>query len=409
MNVSAIIVEYNPMHNGHLYHIKKTKELTDCDALVCIMSGNFVQRGFPSILDKWTKANIALSKGVDLVIELPTLYSLSSAEFFSFGAISILNNLNVVKNICFGSEIGNINALQDIARTLLEEPLEYKILLKNYLDKGVSFAKARNLALVELNRDNKIMSEDINKILSLSNNILGIEYLKSLLLLNSSIKPFTITREGANYKDENLHKEYSSASSIRKHLKENKNINILKDFLPLECFLEFKKLITKGYNFSMEDSMINYIRYKYICGYKNLHNLIDISEGLDNRIYRALEKNFTYDSLVGEIKSKRYAYTRIGRILCQYFIGFENYNLSTLLKSTPNYIRVLASNEKGLKILKEIKKHSSTKIYTKVPKSTNTLLNLDIKATNAYSILNNNIRFNEDYFRSPTIIKNTIY
>ncbi|NFE68405.1 nucleotidyltransferase, partial [Clostridium sporogenes] len=361
MNVSAIIVEYNPMHNGHLYHIKKTKELTDCDALVCIMSGNFVQRGFPSILDKWTKADIALSKGVDLVIELPTLYSLSSAEFFSFGAISILNNLNVVKNICFGSEIGNINALQDIAKTLLEEPLEYKILLKNYLDKGVSFAKARNLALVELNKDNKIMSEDINKILSLSNNILGIEYLKSLLLLNSSIKPFTITREGANYKDENLHKEYSSASSIRKYLKENKNINILKDFLPLECFLEFKKLITKSYNFSMEDSMINYIRYKYICGYKNLHSLIDVSEGLDNRIYKALEKNFTYDSLVGEIKSKRYAYSRIGRILCQYFIGFENYNLNTLLKSTPNYIRVLASNEKGLKILKEIKKHSSTK------------------------------------------------
>ncbi|EPY2274319.1 nucleotidyltransferase [Clostridium sporogenes] len=409
MNVSAIIVEYNPMHNGHLYHIKKTKELTNCDALVCIMSGNFVQRGFPSILDKWTKANIALSKGVDLVIELPTLYSLSSAEFFSFGAISILNNLNVVKNICFGSEIGNINALQDIAKTLLEEPLEYRILLKNYLDKGVSFAKARNLALVELNKNNKIMSEDINKILSLSNNILGIEYLKSLLLLNSPIKPFTITREGANYKDENLHKEYSSASSIRKHLKESKNIDIIKAFLPLECFLEFKELITKGYNFSMEDSMINYIRYKYICGYKNLHNLIDVSEGLDNRIYKALEKNFTYDSLVGEIKSKRYAYSRIGRILCQYFIGFENYNLTTLLKSTPNYIRVLASNEKGLKVLKEIKKHSSTKIYTKVPKNTNTLLNLDIKATNAYSILNNNIRFNEDYFRSPTIIKNTIY
>ncbi len=124
------------------------------------MSGNFVQRGFPSILDKWTKANMAISNGVDLVIELPTLYSLSSAEFFSFGAVSILDSLNIINSICFGSEIGNINALQDIATTLLEEPLEYKILLKNYLDKGISFAKARNLALVELNRDNKIMSEN---------------------------------------------------------------------------------------------------------------------------------------------------------------------------------------------------------------------------------------------------------
>ena len=365
MNISAIIVEYNPMHKGHLYHIKKTKELTNCDALICIMSGNFVQRGFPSILDKWSKADIALSNGIDLVLELPTLYSLSSAEFFSFGAISILNNLNVVNNICFGSEVGNIESLNNIAKTILDEPLEYKNLLKNYLNKGLPFAKARNLALVELNKGNKIIHEDIDKILSLSNNILGIEYLKSLMLINSSIRPFTITRKGSNYNDENLHQEYSSASSIRKYLKENKNIDILKDFLPLEGFLKLKKLISKDYNFSMEDSMINYIKYKYISGNKTLQNLIDVSEGLDNRIYKTLEKNFTYDSLVKEIKSKRYAYSRIGRILCQYFIGFENYNLNSLLKSTPNYIRVLASNENGLKVLKQIKKHSSTNIYTK--------------------------------------------
>ncbi|WP_251860330.1 nucleotidyltransferase [Clostridium sp. Marseille-Q2269] len=408
MNISSIIVEYNPMHKGHIYHIEKTKELTGCDALICIMSGNFVQRGFPSILDKWTKANIAISNGVDLVLELPALYSLSSAEFFSFGAISILNNLNIVNNICFGSEIGSIENLQSIANILLYEPFEYKILLKKFLNNGVSFAKARNLALVELNKNNKIINEDINKILSLSNNILGIEYLKSLLLVNSSIKPFTITRQGANYKDENLHNQYSSASSIRKYLKENENIDILKTFLPEMTFLELKNLVDSGYDFSMEDSMINYIRYKYTCGYRNIHNLIDVSEGLDNRIYKSLENNSSYHNLIGKIKSKRYAYSRIGRILCQYFIGFENYDLNTLLKSTPSYIRVLASNETGLKVLKEIKKHSSTDIYTKIPKYTNDLLALDIKSTNAYSILNNNIKFNEDYFRTPTIIKNKL-
>ncbi|EJO5347917.1 nucleotidyltransferase [Clostridium botulinum] len=409
MNVSGIIVEYNPMHKGHIYHIKKTRELTNCDALICIMSGNFVQRGLPSILDKWTKANIALSQGVDLILELPTLYSLSSAEFFSFGAISTLNSLNVVDNICFGSEVGNIKVLQDIAEILLNEPLQYKNLLKNYLDKGMSFPKSRNLALVDFNKNNKIINKDINKILSLSNNILGIEYLKALLSIKSSIKPFTITRQGANYNDENLNSKYSSASSIRKYLKENKNIDIIKDFLPYESFSELKKLITKRYNFSMEDSMTHYIRYKCISGYKNLHNLMDVSEGLDNRIYKNLEKNFTYDSLIESIKTKRYAYTRIGRILCQYFIGFENYNLDSLLKTTPNYIRVLASNEKGLKILKKIKENSSVNIYTKMPKNTSDLLDLDIKATNAYSILNTNIRLNEDYLRSPTIIKNNIY
>ena len=149
MNISGIIVEYNPLHNGHVYHINKTKELTNCDVLICVMSGNFTQRGIPSSIDKWTKTKMAINNGVDLVLELPTIYSVSSAEFFAQGAISLLNSLGIVDNICFGSEHGDINDICNISNILLKEPAEYKLLLKTYLSKGITYPLARAKALYE--------------------------------------------------------------------------------------------------------------------------------------------------------------------------------------------------------------------------------------------------------------------
>src|SRR5665647_2874229 len=149
MNISGIIVEYNPLHNGHVYHINKTKELTNCDALICVMSGNFAQRGIPSSIDKWTKTKMALNNGVDLVIELPTIYSVSSAEFFSFGAVSLLNSLGVVDNICFGSEHGDINDIYTISNILHKEPTQFKSLLKTYLARGNGYPLSRSNALYD--------------------------------------------------------------------------------------------------------------------------------------------------------------------------------------------------------------------------------------------------------------------
>lgn len=171
MNITGIITEYNPLHKGHIYHINKTKELTSCDGIVCIMSGNFVQRGIPAIMDKWTRCELALNSGVDLVIELPSVYSLSSAEFFAYGSISLLNSIGVINNICFGSESGNIDDIKSIAKILNNEPSEFKNHLKDYLDKGVSYPVARSKALVEYFNDNL----ETQEILKSSNNILGIE------------------------------------------------------------------------------------------------------------------------------------------------------------------------------------------------------------------------------------------
>jgi len=191
-NVLAIIGEYNPFHNGHLYHLKESKEKTHTDYTIAIMSGNFVQRGNAAILDKWTRAKIAILNGVDLVIELPCIYSISSAENFAMGAIKILNSLKIVDSVSFGTEIDDITILEEFADILTDEPAEYKSLLSHELSKGISYPKARENALL-------MYLNDIRKyanILSSPNNILAIEYLKAMNLTNSEIFPVSIKRIG---------------------------------------------------------------------------------------------------------------------------------------------------------------------------------------------------------------------
>lgn len=402
LNITGIITEYNPLHKGHVHHINKTKEITKADGIVCVMSGNFVQRGIPALLDKWNRTKMALYSGVDLVIELPTIYSLSSAEFFSYGSVSLLNSLGIVNNLCFGSELGEPDFLYKLAEILVEEPTEFKIKLKDYLKLGLPFPIARSKALEDfIKSNNNYIDFDLKDILSSSNNILGIEYCKSLIKLNSKITPFSIKREGSTYNSENLNEIYSSATSIRKALKDSKNIDILKNHVPLETFNILKTLHSNNYNFTFEDSLFSFIKYKYYTGNKNINKLPDASEGIDNKIYKGLDNVSSYNELLQFVKSKRYTYTRINRILCQYFVGFENYNTQTLRKLPCPYIRVLGFNNNGTKILKEIKLNSTLPIYTKIPKEINEVISMDLQATKAYSLINQSILPNSDYLTSP--------
>jgi len=196
-NVLGIVAEYNPFHNGHLYHLQKSKEITNSEFSICVIGGNFAQRGDTSLIDKWTKAEMALNNGVDLVIELPTIYNISSAENFADGAIKILDSLKIVDFVSFGSEAGNINTLDNIAKVLVEEPKEYITMLNHELNAGNSFPKAREKALLlylnDIRRYTNVMSEP--------NNILAIEYLKALRKQNSLIRGVTITREKCGYND----------------------------------------------------------------------------------------------------------------------------------------------------------------------------------------------------------------
>ncbi|WP_459480671.1 nucleotidyltransferase [Clostridium saccharoperbutylacetonicum] len=396
--ITGIIAEYNPFHKGHEYHLTKAKQETNADGIVCVMSGNFMQRGIPSIVDKWKRAEMAIRNGVDLVLELPLVYSVSSAEHFAFGSVSLLNSLGIVDYLYFGSEEGSTNKLQTVAKTLVTEPQEYRNLLKNNLHLGLPFHISRANALADY-----LVSYDILNLLSNSNNILGIEYLKALITLDSPITPMTLKREGASYNDTSLNHSFVSATSIRNHLKEN-SLHALASLMPKASYDFLNDLSHSDYRFVFEDDMFKFIKYKLLTNDKCLMNLPDISEGLDNKIFREIINSNSLDEFILKIKSKRYTYTRINRILTQCFLNLENFDLFALSKMPVPYARVLAFNTIGQNMLKRIK--GCTDIITKVPK--NNLcdhLKIDILGTKAYSILQPKVNPMDDYLKSPIIFK----
>lgn len=399
MNITGIITEYNPFHKGHLYHLKSSINSTNSEGTICIMSGNFVQRGGPALVDKWTRTKMALDSGVDLVIELPTFYALSSAEFFAKGSVKILDSLGVVNSLFFGSECGDINRLSLISKTLLEETSDFKKLLKENLNLGLTYAKAREIALTKVLED-----YNLNNILKNSNNILGIEYIKNLMKINSNIKPLTLKREGSNYNDKSLNSEFSSATSIRKSLKENSSLEDLKNYLPKSSYEILVDYKNDGKNYTFEDSMFDYIKYRLISKSINFNNLFEIKEGLDNKLLKEIYNSNSYNDLILNTKSKRYTYTKISRLLTQIFLNFDKYSFEELNKDEYLYARVLGFNSTGKKILKNIKKNSSIPIITKITnKDDNPLLNLDIESTALYSLLNNSINPKADYLNSPIV------
>ncbi|WP_026882330.1 nucleotidyltransferase [Clostridium akagii] len=401
MNISAIISEYNPIHNGHIYHINNTIKKAKSDGIICVMSGNFVQRGEPSIIDKWNRAKMALLNGIDLVLELPAIYAVSSAEFFAFGAVSLLNNLNVVSNLSFGSEDGDIKSLYRLAKFLSDETDDYKTLLKSYINLGLPYYVARNKAVYEL------LGENVDDLLKSSNNILGIEYCKSIIKLNSSITPITVKRVGDKYNDEDITSTLPSATALRKHLMENSNLHVLSKFMPDSAYKSLLQLSTNNYDFAYKEKMFKYLKYKCLSSINNIENIPDANEGLHNKIFNSIISSNSLDELIIKTKSKRYSYTRISRIMCQYFIGFENYNTATLRNNTCPYARVLGFNDKGREILKLLKDNSSIPVYSKLPQKQllDDCLKLDIQASNAYSMINKNVKPMWDYLISPMYLK----
>lgn len=388
--VLGIIAEYNPFHNGHLYHLNESKKAVGADYAMAIMSGNFVQRGDTSLINKWSKAEMALQNGIDLVIELPTIYSISSAENFASGAIKILDSLKIIDYLSFGSELCDVNLLNDFANVLYQEPKEYISILNHELGKGFSYPKARENALL-------LYLNDIRKyanILSSSNNILAIEYLKALKKEKSSITPFSIKRNKVDYNDTQIIDGFASATAIRKIALTN-DVWSLRRAMPKTCFDIMYEQLRSGKivpNLSKFDQIIIYNLRKMSLA--QIADLPDVSEGLENSIKNAANSCNTTNELMTIVKSKRYTTTRLKRILLYALLGITKKDMQASKKVTP-YIRVLGFNEKGKELISGIA-HANPKleIITSVRKyldtsSNKTLKNMletDIFATDIYTL-----------------------
>ena len=421
--VLGIIAEYNPFHNGHLYHLEASKKLTGANYTVAIISGNFTQRGSTSIVDKWSKTKMALENGIDLVIELPVLYSISSAENFADGAIKILNSLGIVDYLSFGAETSDISILNNIANILYSEPEEYKKLLSIELEKGLSFPKARENALLDYIKnsddivpENRIIDfEKYSKILSSPNNILGIEYLKALKKYNSSIKPMCISRFKAEYNSSNFSENIASATAIRELIK-NKNFDTIKTVIPLESSSVLMDCINSGcvvpdLNY-FEKEIIYTLRKMSI---EEIANIPDVSEGLEFSIKKAANScNNIYDFL-DIVKSKRYTVTRLQRILLYALLSISKENMQLSKKVEKPYIRVLGFNDNGKKLVSEIAtKNPELKLITSVKKFVDSnsnkdlqiIFDKDILATDVYSLaFENNSLANLDFKNSVITFK----
>ncbi|AEE96200.1 nucleotidyltransferase [Mahella australiensis] len=387
MTVAGIVAEYNPLHNGHLYHINMTRQLSGADYVICVMSGNFVQRGEPAITNKWFRSRMALAAGIDLVIELPTVYAVQSAEQFAFGAIKLLDSIGVVDYLCFGSESGDISALTAAADVLYDEPDTLKHAIKQHLANGLSYPHAVSEALSSYAH----LSIELTP-----NNTLAIEYLKALKALGSSIKPITIQRLHSAYNSAALEGRISSATSIRRAIFENDlEYDGIRNAMPDFAYFILSDAFAKGYGPISLDSIELIILYALRNMPKQcLENMIDISEGLEHRIKKAAMLAGNLQTLINSIKTKRYTQTRIQRTIIHAMLDMSN-NLMDELTSNegPQYIRILGFSEKGKQLLPIINSKSSLPLLSKAADYKSILsplgrklFEVEIEATDLYSL-----------------------
>lgn len=412
MKTLGIVSEYNPFHNGHKYHIQAARDEFGADGIVSIMSGSFVQRGEAAIFDKWSRAEMALQNGADLVIELPFVYSCQPAEIFSFGAINVLNNLGIIDGICFGSELGSSDALVEVAKLLLHEPAYFSQLVKLYLSKGNTYPKSISLALGDYYKGNEAITDDIWEN---PNNILGIEYIKSIILLNSPMIPYTIKRIANQHNDVVITQPIASATAIRQELKTFGMSEKLQTALPQASNDIIKANIAAGKGPILLEGYSDMLLYRLrTMTAAQISEYISISEGLEHRIKKAAAKSSCIEELIEAIKTKRYTRAFIQRLLCHMLIDLK-WTESKAFKQvgTPSYCRVLGYNDRGKQLLKKIKDNSQYPVINKVASfksedpTLNKIFEYDLRSTDIYNLAYVNKDFKkagEDFIKSPVFV-----
>lgn len=363
MKTVGIIAEYNPFHNGHAYHIAKAKEVTGADYCIVVISGNFVQRGAPAIIDKYIRAETALLNGADLVLELPVYYALGSAEYFASGAVALLDKLGVTDTLCFGSECGDLSILTEFARKLSDEDEQYKHIISRHLKRGLTYPNARNIALESCAPH---LNAHLN-VLTTPNNILGIEYCKALYRRGSRIQPYTIRRAGASYHDASLSSSYCSALAIREAISGSGHLADIRQLIPQSAYELLTAQFHKTFPILPDDFSLP-LHYRLLseqsAGYADY---VDVDSSLSDRIAKNLPSYRNFTDFCELLKTKNRTYTRIARSLMHIYLGIRQEDFKAYQSEDYiYYARMLGFRKNAEPLLTAIKTYSSIPLLSKL-------------------------------------------
>ena len=395
MKICAIICEYNPLHNGHKRHIELARQKSGADAIMCIMGGNFSQRGEPCVVNKYVRAKMAMEAGADIVVQIPTAYTCSSAALFAMAGIKIANSFDNVTNIAFGCESTNEQLLCEVAEYLAKEPKEYKTRLKKYLAQGNSIATSREKALDELMKTDMVTFSRYTEVIEMlrqPNNILAIEYLKSLYLTKSKIKPIFIERTNGYHSILPKGKS-ASATAVRALLYKKKRVSAVKKYIPQECFETLKEEID---TFGLPDMNLFSDLSLYTLKVKQpnqIKKVFDVSEGLENRFFELSKTKKDINDLLLEVKTKRYSFSRLKRIVLNLLLDIDAKTTESInnIDVLP-FIKVLAFRPENKALLKAVSANTSLILRNKnIEKSPSDLYkelaNIEERATQVYTLL----------------------
>lgn len=413
MRTVGIIVEYNPFHNGHLYHLQQSLKITESDAVVAVMSGQFLQRGEPALLNKWTRAEMALRGGCDVVIELPVAYSTQAAEWFAYGAASLLDATGVVDALCFGSEAGDIAPLRRVAGLLAQEPAAFERLIADELRTGISFPSAYSAAVrsfMAANGDAEAAAFPFEQ----PNNTLGLHYLLALERLGSDIEPFSLRRDKAGYSQTSItDARIASATAIRKLVLESPTLQDAAPFVPASTLSLLERDDAEGRGRNHWENYRSPLFHKLLSEPpETLSRYHEIAEGLEHRIKRALPQleQFAIESLLEAIKTKRYTRTKLQRALLAILLGHDKASFTReRLRSGIQYIRVLGYSPRGREILKRMRTSAKLPVLMSAAGAAEEFpyLALDVRATSAYALGWPNATPRDafrDYYEKPVTI-----
>ena len=362
----GIIAEYNPLHKGHIYQIQEIKKRYPNDTIIIAMSGNFTQRGEPAIINKWSRAQLAIEAGADLVVEIPYHFATQSADYFSYAGITLLEQLKVEKLI-FGSESNNLDSITEIAKAELKDD-NFDKLVKIYSKFGYNYPTALSLALKDLT----------GKIIDTPNDILGITYIKTILKYKYKIKPESIKRIN-NYNNKELTGKLSSATAIRENID---NLDKIKETVPDPTL----KQLTKETLHKKED-YFKFLKYKIITE-QHLEQYHLVEKDLAVKLKKEILCVLSYEELIQKVKSKHQTYSKISRALLQILCNYKKEDAQKNQQLA--YIRLLAFNTKGKEYLNRYKKEITLPIISKISKNKNKMLELELNTTKIYTLPYNN-------------------